>query len=72
MHLLLIEFPFKLRMLLSATRVPVKRDSFLQQKATNYMKKKKSVGKERGGKGEITKLNMKSSWIYACNKISRS
>lgn len=52
-HLLLIEFPFKLRMLLSATRVPVKRDSFLQQKATNYMKekKKKSVGKEKGGKG---------------------
>jgi len=72
LHLLLIEFPFKLRMLLSATRVPVKQDSFLQQKAANYRKEKKKCWEREGGKGEITKFNMKSSRIYACNKTSRS
>lgn len=69
--LLLIEFPFKLRTLLSATRVPVKRDSSSKKQKIIWWGKKKMSG--RGGrKGEITKPNVKSSRIYVCNKASRS
>lgn len=69
--LLLIEFPFKLRTLLSATRVPVKRDSSSKKQKIIWWGKKNMSG--RGGrKGEITKPNVKSSRIYVCNKASRS
>lgn len=71
-HLLLIEFPFKLRMLLSATRVPPNSFFFSPKpKAVNYTRVKKNNKKikltlRRGGRGvregEITKAAVKSSW----------
>lgn len=64
---LLIEFPFKLRMSLSATRVPDKGDFPPAHSSKLY-----DEGKEKGGKGReeerSTNPDTKPSWVYVCNK----